>query len=440
MAFKRQRFHYHLFWALLLCALGGCLNPEKRISREFPKVQGQWQTNVALHTHLQVHSLGWAEAVAMMEEYNLKLRHLRNDITNNHENVRQVFKDLLPTLDLRAGVSRSLKTLGMTGIDDVTFDIDGFINVPGIVNMNARLFAARLGLIRAQTAYRLATREQMLELYKIFLDAQEHRETVSQLKVESSFAQSVRNLDPVTGEGMIREVNSKTLSLEKEAEAQQSHISDILGTRDFLWDLQTNGVPNFTYDNNPLPLSDTNRIAQLQMRMVAIELVGSWATINGIKLQYWPELNIFITGPPVFQHSGGVNQVWRAEDISVRGDLFWRLDTRGYISRQLRQTRREQNLAMAQVQQDSLMLIEKVVAAQRLIAVQKQQLEQVRQILTLLEKTPMPQDFLGITNMLELYRSLHDQERRLRRDLAELNSLLWFVDEQRWRELESARF
>jgi hypothetical protein len=31
---------------------------------------------------------------------------------------------------------------------------------------------------------------------------------------------------------------------------------------------------------------------------------------------------------------------------------------------------------------------------------------------------------------------LRDQERRLRRELAELNTLFWFVDEQKWSQHE----
>jgi hypothetical protein len=317
-------------------------------------------------------------------------------MTNAVENVRQVFKDLLPTLNFRSGVSESIRELSTIGLDDVTFSIDSFFNIPGVVNMSTRLFGARLALLRAQTVYELAVREQTLELYKTFLDAQEHRELAAQLETEKAFAQAVQRADAISGDALMRDINGRVLAHEKEGEGLQAKVSDLLGGREWRWNLITNGMPGFSYDSAPLPLGDTNRVAQLQMRLVAIEIAGAWAREVGIKLQYWPEVNVFVTGPALYQRVNGVTRSWRPDEIVLRGDFFWRIDTRGYVSRQLKQARREQILQLNQIQQDSLALVDKLLS------------------------------------LLDLYRNLREQDRKLRREIAELNALMWFVDEQKW--------
>lgn len=422
-----------LLGLLLLSLLaGGCLSPSKKVDKYYQNVQAQWQSNVQAQATLPVRNLAWDEAVQLLEERNLKLRRGRSDLTNAHENVRQVYKDLLPTLNLRSGIARSIRNIPTTGVDDVTFSVDSFLNIPGIVNMSTRLFAARLALIRAETVYQVSWREQVLELYKTILDAQDRRELAAQLETEKAFAQAVQRADPVSGDALTRDINGRLLAFQREEENQQTRISELMGGRGWRWNFLTNGLPTFSYDAEPLPLGDTNRIAQLQMRLVAIEMTGEWAREVGIKLQYWPEVNFYVTGPALFQRVNGQTQTWRPDDIVLRGDFYWRLDTRGYVSRQLRQARRDQELQLAQIRMDSLTLINKLLSAQKMIALTREQLDQLHRVIPLVEGTPLPADFAGILSSLDLYRNLRDQERKTRRDLAELNAVMWFVDETKW--------
>jgi hypothetical protein len=418
--------------SVFLVLLGGCLSPTKKVSNYYRDVQGQWQTNVAHQMNLPARNATWPEALQLLQERNMKLLRARNDVTNAIENVRQVFKDLLPTVNFRSGVSESLRKISSVGVDDVTFSIDSFFNIPGIVNMSTRLFGSKLALLRAQTVYELALREQTLELYKTFLDAQEHRELAAQLETEKLFAQAVQRADAVSGDALLREITGRLLAHEKESETLQSKISDLMGGREWRWNLLTNGIPGFSYESAPLPLADTNRVAQLQMRLVAIEIAGAWARDVGIKLQYWPEVNVFVTGPALYQRVNGVGRSWKPDEIVLRGDFFWRIDTRGYVARQLKQARRDEFLQLAQIQQDSLVLVDKLLAAQRLLSLTREQITQLQRVLPLLEQVPLPGDFAGILSLLDLYRNLKEQDRKLRREVAELNALMWFVDEQKW--------
>jgi hypothetical protein len=172
------------------------------------------------------------------------------------------------------------------------------------------------------------------------------------------------------------------------------------------------------------------------MRLVALELVGAWARIVGIKLQYWPEMRLFVSGPPVYTRGNGSDTFFDAEKIRFTADIFWTLDTRGQISRQLRQTRREQDLQIEQVRQQALALIARLLSAQKMVDDLRREITQLDQVIPIVEGVPPAAEFTSIVKAAETRRSLRDQERRLRRELAELNTLFWFVDEQKWSQHE----
>jgi len=402
------------------------------VAARLPELQSQWTTNVVRQAALPERTIDWPGAIALLRHRNLKLLSGRMEITNSQESVRQVYKDLIPTLDFRVNTTRTLKSLAGTSLDDIVFRVDSFFNVPGIVNLNARFFSARLTLLRAQMAYELAQREQIIEFYKLLLNFQEVRELSAQFEAEQELASAIAKADPLAGQVLLEELKARRLGLEKQKDTLQASAGDLLGDRDWRWVLQTNGWPTLSYTQQPLPLQDSNRIAQLQMKLVAVELVGAWAQVRGIKLQYWPELTIFVTGPPLYQQSAGMTHFWSLGDVRASADLFWRLDTRGYVSRQLRQARRDQDLQWARLRLETLALMDRLLAAQKLSSIVQEQLQQLQQFLPILEQAIPPQDYAGILKAVETNRSLREQERKLRRDLADLNTLFWFVDEEAW--------
>ncbi len=89
-------------------------------------------------------------------------------------------------------------------------------------------------------------------------------------------------------------------------------------------------------------------------------------------------------------------------------------------------------MQLARLRLDGLALIDKILAAQKFMGSLRQQADQLHQLLPLLEQIPPAADYTGILKATENARALRDQERKLRRELAELNTLFWFVDETKW--------
>ena len=420
---------------VLALLLSACRSPEKQVNKRMDGIRVRWQTNLVWHENLPVRTVDWPAALALLLDKNAKLRQARIDYANSVENYKQIYRELIPTLNARAGVQKKLASLNTLSFDDVTFSADSFFNVPGLINYGARIYAGKLMVLRARTAYELAEREQVIELYRLFTGVQEQSVELQRLNIQRANVQTMSAIDPFTGRMMQTELQTRETGALKQSEGVQQRASDLFGDYSYRWELLTNGMPQFHYDTAPLPLNDTNRVAQLQMKLFALELEAAKITLTGIKMRYWPELNIFISGPPVYQRVSGNERWWDASQVRGSADLYWQLDTRGYVSRQLKQTKRSQALQMAHFEHESEALIDRLLLTQRLMKTTQEQLDRTNKEIQFLLAIPPAQNFLSVQKYAEDYRQLTQQQIRLRAEMAEFNALFWFMDEQAWPKL-----
>ncbi|HVK58891.1 MAG TPA: TolC family protein [Candidatus Kapabacteria bacterium] len=400
----------------------------------------KWNANVEYQANLPPRVIDWNEAVGIMLAKNLKIRQMSNDLVNARENVRQVYKDFIPTLNIQAGVSEFFTDVSNLGSEDVYMNASSFFSVPGVVNFRARLYAAQLMEFRARSGQELAEREQKIELYRLFFTAEELRDRTARLEIERATAQAMEQVDPFSGQLMLTETETLELANLREERVLQDRVSEALGSRDYRWILSPEGLPDLRYDETPLPLTDTNRVAQLQMRLLAVELEAARAQLLGLKLRYWPELHIGISSPPVYSRSGGNEEFWDSEKVRFTANLIWNIDTRGNLSRGIRFTKRQQEIQRERYRQESLALINRLIFTQQLIASVRQQLQQVEAQLTVMEAVPPAQTFADLEKYAVDYRTLTAQQLQLKRELSELNALFWFVDEYAWpREQEAPK-
>jgi hypothetical protein len=425
--------HIQTAVALATVALvAGCKSPQTRIAHQVANLETRWTTNIVQQQQLPIRALDWPSALAELKANNLKLRQARTEVTNAQEAVRQVFRDLVPSLNLHAGISKRVVDLPSVGANDVSFSADSIFYIPGLMSFGARLYMSRLYRLRVEAAYALTERQQVIELYKLFWAAQEIQEQARYAANGRKTAQAYEKVDPFAGQLMLTETELREVSGLHESESLQQRASDLLGSRDFRWALLTNGLPDLRYDLDPLPLTDTNRVAQLQIRLAAIELEAARAELTGIKLRYWPELNIFVSGPPLYQRSFGQEEFWKADALRASADAFWMIDTRGYISRQLRQTKRQQALQQERLRQESLSLMQKLVFTQTILSTIHEKERDLEQQLAVLEAIPPAQNLASIQKYATDYQTTVDQLRQVRRESAELKALFWFVDEAAW--------
>lgn len=422
----------------LLLFLAGCKGPRKRVDAHMDFLREKWATNYQHQANLPDRPVDWPAAVSLMLQNNLELMASRMDLTNAQDSVKQVWKDLIPNINLRAGMTKRLRDLHKVSPDDVTLSADSFFNLPGLVNFSARLYAAKLYQLRAETAYRLLERQQIIELFKLFYGFEEAALETTRLEMQRATSGAMETIDPFTARTMITELQTRELAHESDLNGLQDRAGVLLGNRDYRWIFLTNNLPDLRYHEAPLNLGDTNRIAQLQMRLFAVELEAARATLLGLKLRYWPELNIFISSPPLFARTFGETQWWDADELRASADIFWSIDTRGYISRAVKQTERQIELQKHRYYRQAIELINRLVFTQKFIESTEEQLARVESHLRLLLAVPPAQDYFSVEKYSLDYRSLTQQQVRLRRELSTLNTLFWFVDEDAWRHQLSA--
>ena len=420
--------------ACFLAFAAGCRGPQRKVDAHMRDLRQQWDSNVVYQANLPERIVDWNEAVGIMMARNLKLRQMRNDLTNAQEGVRQVFKDFIPTLNLQAGVTKFFTDIPGISPEDVYMNASSFFSVPGAVNFRARLYAAQLTELRSRAAKELAEREQIIDLYRLFFMAEELMDRQDRLETQRATAEAMQQVDPFTGQLMLTEAETLELANARETKSFQDRISDVLGSREYRWVLSPLGLPDLRYDEQPLPLTDTNRVAQLQMKLLAVELEAARAQLLGLKLRYWPELNINISGPPLYSRTAGGNETfWDAERLQASANLYWTIDTRGNLGRAIRQTKRQQELQRERYHQESIGLINRLIFTQQLISEVREQLAQVEAQLRVMDAIPPAQNFAALEKYAVDYRSLTQQHLQLKRELSELNALFWFVDEYAWR-------
>jgi hypothetical protein len=241
---KLQPRDFFFFCLSLLIFAGGCAAPRKQVAKRVEDLQVEWKTNILYQAQLPERTLDWGTALTLLRESNLKLRQARTEMTNAQEAVRQVFRDLVPTLNLHAGVSKRVVDLPSVGSEDVTFSANSILNIPGVVSFNSRLYMTRLYQLRAETAYALAEREQIIELYKLFWAAQDVEEQSGFISNQKETARSYETVDPFTGQLLLTETELRELANQQERQTLHQRASELLGSRQYRWRFQTNGLPN----------------------------------------------------------------------------------------------------------------------------------------------------------------------------------------------------
>jgi hypothetical protein len=416
----------------VVVVIAGCRSPQDRVGERVFHFQADWETNVAHQASLPQWELDWPAAFELMFEGNPRLRQLRIERTNAQENVRQIFRDLTPTLNFRTGFTQSIRNLGATTFDDVTFSIDSFFNIPGLVNFGARYYIARLLHFRAETVYALGEREQAIELYRLFHLAQDAQEQAGYVEAQRDVAAALAEIDPFTSQMMMTQLDIREIGIVREINMVQQRAGELFGDLSYRWIFSTNGLPELRYHLEPIPIQDPERVAHLQILMAAIELEVARAQLAGMKLRYWPELTMFVTAPPIYQRAFGQERFWDLRDVRLSANLFWSIDTRGQIARTVRQTKRSQELQRERIRQEGLALVDRLLLTQSLLEASVEQAGRVDAQFEVLRQFPPEQNFLALQKYSDDLRALADQQRALRREIVDLQTLFWFVDEEAW--------
>lgn len=422
--------------AFILAA--GCRSPQPALDRQETQLAQELATQWQAAQDLPAAALTWDEALIRLHAHNLELRADRDAVTTARERLRQVTKDLLPGVVLTGQVAKTLAQLGDLDGDDASLSLYAFFNVPGVIHWRVRHYAAELEFIRAGWAFELKQRELTIQLRELFLRSS----LLEQRRKNLTLARQWQPADPLSAAlessppGLEREAT--LWALRREDDTIQSAAAALLGDSGHHWRLLAATLPAIDYSARPPAIDDPAAFGRLHRRLQAADLEAARLRLRGVKLQYWPDLSINLSGPPIYQVAGGRNTSFSSDQIFVTLGTSLNLDLRGGIAQQLRETKRDFALLETRLREQNARLLQRLRQALDALALNTKQLRLTETRLDALRGLPVTHRPARARENLERLLALDQQRTALLLERAQLDALFWLLDETQWPPASSA--
>jgi len=418
--------------AVLFFVATGCQSPRESVGQRAVERTEAYRKEAGRRAGMTVAPLSYAGALASLQSRNLELRTARNSIINAEERARQVFKDLLPAANLTASLSRSVTDLANLSRSDLAYSAFAYINVPGFIQLRLRHYAAQLELIRARWSYELKERELTIQLRETFLRSglleTRRRTLLASLQWESAASP----LDGFEADPRGIERESILYSLRTEADALQLSLVQLTGDDRHLWKPDTAGLPVLNYAENPPDFADTARYGQLFRQLQALDVEAIHLRERGVKLQYWPDLRLSLSSPPLYENNGGTTSSWDVDQVLFSATSSMPVDLQGNISRQLREARRDRDLQFQRMADQLSLTLQRLDASRDALRLTDRRLRIANLRLEGLRTLPLTQSPESVRQNLDRLLRLDEQRTTLLLERARLEHLFWLLDETRW--------
>lgn len=265
---------------------------------------------------LETRELSWAEALAYADRNNLELRKARNEIRNARRNVKRVFLQLVPLVNLGYYYNRALAGNGENYYsENYDYNINVIFNIPALTRLPVDYYVAELALFRAEKNLEIKRREIFSKIFRATRDAETDRRAY-ELERDAIFGDSAESR---------RAELDKTREIELHEEWMT--LAALFSDASRRWRI----APE---DAEKIGSEDFARVAAqidpLVLTLMATELEASRLSQIGIKINYFPTVQVNFYSPSLFSYSGGTNSGFtgRGKDLRMELDFFLQLDTR----------------------------------------------------------------------------------------------------------------
>ncbi|MGF1453609.1 MAG: hypothetical protein ACFB21_16225 [Opitutales bacterium] len=425
---------------LLAASLGlaGCTSTEKNLAVKEAQLSEVYLQKVEELRDLPSLSLSWDTAKELMLANNLGLRSARVAVVDAEETRERIFLDLLPSLRLSASLSEALTELGSIDISDARLSVFSFISAPGLISMRVRYYAATLSLLRARWNLELQRRQAIIQLRSLFISAEILRQRREDFEVNQRWQriQGFESMFDLQPEQLERE--EEIFQLQRQELALQQQISDLLADHSKAWQLKASDLPFVDYLDQPIDLSEPSRYAVLLRRLQATELEGARLRKLGVVLDYWPDISLSLSMPPLFTYSDGeARSTFALDRLRVNFNSSVNFDTQLRTTYRLRSTKRQIEIMHQRMQQEIASEIQRITLAREELKLTQRRLETVNVRLAALRQAPPATTLEQLRAQLANILLLTQQRANLRMDLAQIEASFWIIDESRWPELDA---
>ena len=392
-----------------------CQSPQAVFEEETEKQRQIWKEAVSTQSKLDKASITWEEALTSLQTNNVELLKARESIENAKHSIKRVKHTLLPRLYLQSSSNTSITDLDQLSLDQFTFRLYGFLNISGLLKFQPRLFAAKLSAIYTRITYELREREQILELYRLFVEAEQIQTKLEQLAKAQEFLDQNQDASLLSRLDLRKQKNK----LETAQDTQANQLSTLIGDHSKLWLPDSQSLPQLDYHIPPdLAQYAANQFGELETKLYALEIIKAQAEIKRISFQRWPDFNLALSGPPIVQNASGETTYWSTEDVRLNAWAFWNFDAQGHIRSQFKSKHRLHAIQLKEIQQT------RANSARKLINL----LEQLLQLKE--ENTLLSEELQTPALAPSIQETLKTEKEQLEKQILEYTLLLLFFDNE----------
>lgn len=295
--------------------LGAACSVEEYVGEARDTLADEYKTSPQ-YAELETQRLTWAEALAFADKNNLEIRKTRNEIKNAERNVKRVFLQLVPLVNLGYYYNEALRGNGENYYSkNYDYNINIIFNIPALTQLPVDYYVAQLALFRAEKNLEIKRREIFSKLY------QWAREDDMSKKVY------LRELAQVYGNDAEAEIAELDRKRELEVHEAWMKISALFSDASKKWEIAPESVPDVRAEDYA---QVSTQIDPLVLTLMATELEASRLTKLGIAMNYFPTVHVNFYSPSLFNYSGGTNSGFtgRGDDLRMELDFFLQIDTR----------------------------------------------------------------------------------------------------------------
>lgn len=375
--------------------------------------------------------LSWAQAVKRAEAENLGFLQSKEFIRKAHLADRKTWFTLAPRLFAYAHLSKSISEIANISSDDLSLSIIANVVIPNPVQFYAQLYTNRLEVLRAEWQHEVMRRNLHVELYRVFQQASDIKEKERELAKISSV--SYHDLEGIASKMLT--LKSKQHSLGSEFEGLRVNLNRILNTPGKNWKL-TGKLPDISYEGKVDQLSLKNGFGKLGLMLQTIQIELSTLMIWNVKVGRFPNFNIGVSTPPLYQFTGGDLTTYESDKMRLFTGFSKGIDFEDPLDRELLKNTemrvehtRKMLLLTTEREASSLYLLKRNY--RRVLKSKRQTEALLRRERALIHQAEGAD---GIINRLKKQQGLKQKLRMQKRYLTQLDLQFLQWDEQYWKK------
>jgi len=423
---------------MLMVSLAACtwMTPaSKRITDARDEVSAKFQNEVMRQKYGQnqgVLNITWQQGLNKMYLSNPELIQADYRIEDAKQRQKQIWKDMIPGLNLGVNDSFRIGKLG-DAFSNPVYRIDSFLNLGNLLELPKNIYVRKIATFGAELQAENTMRQQVISLYRLF---QLQKLLILEKKAIDLEGELVRGITGVEGTEIIEMKVQHKEALEAWEENYRNwntKVGDFFMAGYDKIDLKANGLPDITYKPNDLDFTNTQRWGMLQLNLLALEQIAEDGRVLDAYLRYLPRANLSVSAPALYSNSSG--RSFDASDIRLGPSLYWSLDSRGYIGQQIRRLKRESPIKEWRKDKRQRDEVRKLFEGKKALQEVDKELGTLRQAMGGYRMAVRQGLIKDPEQAIRTMRQLREREVRLVAREIEICTSFWLIDESRWKPI-----